>query len=100
LKPPAGLSASVTGGDSCDRGDGLIAQAVDTERLKLYKDYVSPLKLFTFALPENLKAGLRQVRDADGISEAEQIRRGIRMWLESKGVIKTERKRAVTRKRS
>ena len=35
------------------------------------------------------------------MSEAEQIRRGIRMWLESRGVMeRAERKRAVTRKHS
>jgi hypothetical protein len=53
---------------------------------------------FTFVLPSELKAGLREVRDRDGISEAEQIRRGIVMWLERKG-IKANRNRAGTRKR-
>lgn len=55
-------------------------------------------KTFTFAIPEDLKAGLQAVRERDGISEAEQIRRAIAMWLNSKGV-KTDRKRARTRKR-
>jgi len=55
-------------------------------------------KLFTFALPAELKAGLQTVKERDGISEAEQIRRGILMWLESKGV-RSDRKRASTRKR-
>lgn len=73
---------------------------LDEQRINVYKGRVAPLKLFTFALPDDLKAGLRQIREADGVSEAEQIRRGIRMWLESKGVLKTERKRAGTRKRS
>lgn len=43
--------------------------------------------------PELLDA-LRAVKERDGISESEQIRRGIRLWLEQKGVMKTERKRA------
>jgi hypothetical protein len=57
-------------------------------------------KTFTFAISDTLKAGLQQVKQRDGISEAEQIRRAIAMWLESRGVIKSERKRASTRKRS
>jgi len=56
-------------------------------------------KTFTFALPEDLKAGLQAIKEKDGISEAEQIRRAIAAWLEFKGVIKSERKRTVTRKR-
>lgn len=48
--------------------------------------------------PELLDA-LRAVKERDGISESEQIRRGIRLWLEQKGVMKTERKRAAARKR-
>lgn len=43
-------------------------------------------KTFTFVIPPELKRGLQQVRDRDGVSEAEQIRRGIAMWLESKGI--------------
>ena len=59
-------------------------------------------KLFTFALPEDLKAALQEIKVRDGISEAEQIRRGIRLWIESRRVVgeKTGRKRAVTRRRS
>jgi hypothetical protein len=61
----------------------------------------SGLRTFTFAIPDDLKAGLRAVKDRDGVSEAEQIRRAIAMWLESKGVVtKTERKRQASRKRS
>ena len=55
-------------------------------------------KTFTFALPEHLKSGLQAVKERDGLSEAEQIRRAIGMWLEAKGV-KSDRKRALTRKR-
>lgn len=57
-------------------------------------------KTFTFAIPAELKAGLQHVKERDGTSEAEQIRRAIAMWLESKDVIKSERKRVATRKRS
>lgn len=58
-------------------------------------------KTFTFVISDDLKKGLQTVRDRDGISEAEQIRRAIAMWLDSKGVtVKTASKRAVTRKKA
>jgi hypothetical protein len=57
-------------------------------------------KTFTFAIPDALKAGLQAVKARDGISEAEQIRRALARWLEMKGVMKAERKRARTRQRS
>jgi hypothetical protein len=57
-------------------------------------------KLFTFPIDDDLDAGIREIEDRDGISKAEQIRRGLRMWLESKGVRKAERKRVAPRKRS
>jgi hypothetical protein len=41
--------------------------------------------LFTFSLPADLKAGLRAVKVRTGATEAEQIRRGIRLWLEANG---------------
>ena len=57
-------------------------------------------KTFTFALPNDLKAGLRAIKDRDGLPEAEQIRRAITAWLETRGVtVKSDRKRATTRKR-
>jgi len=56
-------------------------------------------RLFNFAIDDDLAQGIKAVKDRDGISEAEQARRAIRDWLESKGVMKSERKRAVTRKR-
>ena len=34
--------------------------------------------------PELLKA-LRELKERDGVAESEQIRRGIRLWLEGKG---------------
>jgi Arc/MetJ-type ribon-helix-helix transcriptional regulator len=39
------------------------------------------------------------VKADEGISESEQIRQALRDWLRKKGVKKTGRKRAVTRKR-
>jgi hypothetical protein len=59
-------------------------------------------KTFTFAISDVLKEGLQTVKHRDGISEAEQIRRAIAMWLESKGVMakKMERKAQKTVRRS
>jgi hypothetical protein len=62
---------------------------------------MTPKKLAGFRIDEELLAGLEQVWERDGITTAEQVRRAIRIWLEQKGVkVKTERKRAGTRKRS
>jgi hypothetical protein len=60
---------------------------------------MSPKKRFQVMLePEQLQA-LRKVEEHTGAPVAEQIRRAVDAWLKTpKG--KTERKRAVTRKRS
>ena len=42
--------------------------------------------LFTFPIEPELAKALKLVKARDGISEAEQIRRGIRLWLKSKRV--------------
>ena len=58
-------------------------------------------KLFTFPIDPELSDGLKTVKARDGISEAEQIRRGIRMWLDEKGVkVEVDRRRVRARKRS
>ena len=54
---------------------------------------------YTLKIDADLLDALKVVKERDGISESEQIRRGIRLWLETKGVMKSERKRATTRKR-
>ena len=38
-----------------------------------------------FYLDRDLGDGLKAIKERDGVSEAEQIRRGIKMYLESKG---------------
>ena len=59
-----------------------------------------PRRISTFRIDEELIEGLREVWDRDGVPVSEQVRRAIRMWLKSKGVIeKAERLRAGTRKR-
>jgi hypothetical protein len=60
---------------------------------------VSPKRRYTFWINESEAEGLRSIKDAEGITESEQIRQAIRDWLKRKGVTRAERKRAVTRKR-
>ncbi len=37
-----------------------------------------------FYIDDELGEGLKALKERDGIPEAEQIRRGIKLWLESK----------------
>jgi uncharacterized protein (DUF4415 family) len=60
-----------------------------------------PKQLTALRLDEDLLEAMRRLQERDGISFSEQMRRALRPWLESKGVIKkAERKRAGTRRRS
>jgi len=62
---------------------------------------MTPRRVSTFRIDDELIDGLREVWERDGVPPSEQVRRAIRTWLESKGVIKkAERPRAATRKRS
>lgn len=65
----------------------------------MYHAGVSPKKPYTLKIDPELLDALRTIKIADGISESEQIRRGIKLWLAQKGATKAERKRASTRKR-
>ncbi|HXG72958.1 MAG TPA: hypothetical protein VNJ04_20375 [Gemmatimonadaceae bacterium] len=59
-------------------------------------------KRYSFWMNDTQAAGLKAVKAAEDMSESEQIRQAINEWLRKKGVTpvkKTERKRAVTRKR-
>ena len=56
---------------------------------------------FNFWIDDDLRYGLKTIRDRDGIVESEQIRRAVREWLHKKGVgPKIERPRAAARKRA
>ena len=62
---------------------------------------MTPLRPTNFRLESELLEGLQQVRERDGIPVSEQVRRAIQAWLKEKGVtVKSERKRAATRKHS
>ena len=43
-------------------------------------------QMHSFYLDPELSAGLKEVKERDGISESEQVRRAVRAWLESKGL--------------
>ena len=45
-----------------------------------------PTRQTNFRLEENLLEALQAIRERDGIPVAEQVRRAIRLWLDSKGI--------------
>jgi hypothetical protein len=47
--------------------------------------------VLTLRVSEGMYRDLQDVFERDGVAISEQVRRGIRLWLESKGVVKTER---------
>jgi hypothetical protein len=56
-------------------------------------------QMHSFYLDPELSAGLKAIKDRDGISESEQVRRAVRQWLESKGLrLKTVARKGGTRK--
>jgi hypothetical protein len=61
---------------------------------------VTPRRLYNFRIDEDLDAGLKAVKERDGIPEAEQIRRAVREWLERRGVMKSAPRRAQTRRKA
>jgi ribbon-helix-helix CopG family protein len=60
---------------------------------------VTPRKLYNFYIDPELAEGLKKLKALDGAPESESVRRALRAYLEKKGAIKTDRKRAVTRNR-
>jgi hypothetical protein len=61
---------------------------------------VTSRKLYNFLIDPELADALKALKARDGVSESETTRRALREYLQRKGIIKTERPRAVTRKRS
>jgi hypothetical protein len=58
-------------------------------------------RVITFRPDAEDVAAMNALRERDGIAYSEQIRRALKAWLATKGLIETaERKRAATRKRS
>ena len=65
----------------------------------LYSVFVALLKQTAFRLAPDLLGALQTIKVRDGIPVSEQVRRALLAWVEAKGVLKPERKRAATRKR-
>ena len=62
---------------------------------------MTPRNRYNFWIDDELREGLRVVRERDGVLESEQIRRAIRDWLEKKGVkVKAAPRRALTRRKA
>ena len=47
---------------------------------------VTPKRLYNFMLDPEIAAALKALKARDGVSEGEIVRRGIKMYVESKGV--------------
>jgi hypothetical protein len=63
---------------------------------------VSPRKRYSFFIDDENAAGLKALKERDGIPESEAVRRAITKFLAARRIsvtTKPERKRAVTRKR-
>ena len=43
-------------------------------------------RMHSFYLDPELSEGLRAIKDRDGIPDSEQVRRAVRVWLETKGL--------------
>jgi len=52
------------------------------------------MKITTFRLDDELLEGLKAMQERDGVQPSEQVRRALRAWLETKGILKPGRKRA------
>lgn len=62
---------------------------------------VPPKQPYLLKIDPELIAALRSIKARDGIPESEQIRRGIRLWLKSRGVtVEAAPRRAVTRRKA
>ena len=42
-------------------------------------------QMHTFYLEPELAAGLKAIKERDGVSESEQVRRAVRLWFDAKG---------------
>jgi hypothetical protein len=79
---------------------GTVTRQLDLVNHMLYTlAPVTPKRLTNFRLEDELLEGLSLVKDRDGIPLTEQVRRAVRLWLDSRGVtVKTakpaRRKRA------
>jgi predicted DNA binding CopG/RHH family protein len=57
-------------------------------------------RVVTFRPDDEDLAAMEALKERDGMPYSEQIRRALKMWLATKGVAKTERRRVSARQRS
>ena len=57
-------------------------------------------KLTNFRIDADLAAGLRLVRERDGMPDSEQIRRAVRAWLLKRRAIKAASRRVSARRKA
>ena len=58
---------------------------------------MTPRRMATFRIDDELLEGLQHVWEKDGVQPSEQVRRAIREWLEKRGVrVKTAKRSART----
>lgn len=50
-------------------------------------------KLYSVWLDDHHRAGLKTIKERDGVPESEQVRRALDAWLQSKGVKKKPAKK-------
>ena len=60
---------------------------------------MTPLKQTAFRIDGDLLASLQEIKRRDGVPVSEQVRRALQAWVESRGVVKAERKRVAPRQR-
>ena len=61
---------------------------------------MTPKEITNFRIDTELLEALREISHRDGLPMAEQVRRAIRAWVDSRGVkVKADRKRVSPRKR-
>lgn len=58
---------------------------------------MSPKRRYSFWINEAEAAGLKAIKEADGIAESEQVRQAIRDWLRKR--VRADRPRVTARKR-
>lgn len=57
-------------------------------------------RVLSVRIDEETDAAMQELTERYGTPISEQVRRALKTWLEAQGVLKAERKRAATRKRS
>jgi len=61
---------------------------------------LTPKRLYNFMLDPELAEALKTLKARDGVSEGEIVRRGIKLYVESKGIkVKAPHRRAQTRRK-